>query len=95
MGLRVETEAPIPVIYEGQVIGEFFADQVVEGTIIVEFKAVHSLLPEHTAQIINYLNASALEIGLLFNFGPKPEFHRKSFDNDRKKYNPHRQAEKS
>jgi GxxExxY protein len=88
LGLQVESEMPISVLYEGQLVGEFFADQVVEGKIIVEFKAVHSLLPEHSAQILNYLNATDLEVGLLFNFGPKPEFHRKSYDNERKKYIP-------
>lgn len=88
LGLQVETEVPIPVLYEDERVGEFFADQVVEGIILVEFKAVQALLPEHTAQILNYLNATDIEVGLLFNFGPKPEFHRKSYDNERKKYKP-------
>ncbi len=88
LGLQVETEVPIPVLYEDQLVGEFFADQVVEHKVLVEFKAAQTLLPEHTAQILNYLNATDIEVGLLFNFGPKPEFHRKSYDNERKKYKP-------
>jgi GxxExxY protein len=84
-GLHVETEKPIPVFYESQVIGDFYADLVVEECIIVELKAVHTLLPEHNAQLLNYLKATEIEVGLLFNFGSKPEFKRKSFDNENKK----------
>jgi GxxExxY protein len=85
-GLLVETEVPISVNYDGKVIGEFYADQVVERLVIVEFKAVKSLLPEHEAQLLNYLNATNREVGLLFNFGSTPEFKRKVYDNEKKRY---------
>jgi GxxExxY protein len=85
-GLLVETEVPISVYYDDKVIGEFFADQIVERLVIVEFKAAKSLLPEHEAQLLNYLNATSCEVGLLFNFGPQPQFDRKVFDNEKKRY---------
>jgi GxxExxY protein len=84
-GLRVEEEKPISVYYEGQMVGDYYADLIVESCIILELKAVHTLLPEHNAQVLNYLRATDIEVGLLFNFGPKPEFRRKSFDNEGKK----------
>jgi len=85
-GLLVETQVPISVYYDDKVIGEFFADQIVERLVIVEFKAVKSLLPEHEAQLLNYLNATSCEVGLLFNFGPQPQFDRKVYDNEKKRY---------
>lgn len=84
--MQVACQLPINVYYEEQVVGEYFADMLVEDLVIVEFKAARQLLPEHEAQLLNYLNATTCEVGLLFNFGPKPEFTRKIFDNDRKKY---------
>ena len=63
---------------------EYFADLLVAGTVIVELKAVKRLLPEHEAQLLNYLKATPYEVGLLLNFGPKPEIKRKAFDNSRK-----------
>ncbi len=85
-GMQVVCQYPITVTYDGQVVGEYIADMLVEDRVIVEFKAVRRLLTEHEAQLLNYLNATVYEVGLLFNFGPKPEFIRKVFDNDRKKY---------
>ncbi|MCL4303776.1 MAG: GxxExxY protein [Anaerolineae bacterium] len=84
--LQLTGQQPIKVYYDHQVVGEYFADLVVEGSIIVELKAVNSLLNEHEAQLLNYLNATRCEVGLLLNFGPKPEVKRKVFDNDRKRY---------
>ncbi len=76
-GLAVKRQCPIEVRFRGQVVGEFVADLVVEGCVIVELKAVAALLQEHKAQIINYLNATGLDVGLLINFGnPKLEFRR-------------------
>jgi len=76
-GLAVKRQSPIAVRFRGQVVGEFIADLVVEDCVIVELKAVVALLPEHKAQIINYLNATGLDVGLLINFGnPKLEFRR-------------------
>ena len=86
MGLHVVCQHPIQVHYDGQVVGEFFADMVVNDLVIVEVKAVRTLLKEHEAQLLNYLNATSYEVGLLLNFGPAPQIKRKVFDNDRKKY---------
>jgi len=85
LGLKVRQQTPIKVYYAGQLVGEYFADLAVEDCVIVELKAAESLRPEHAAQLINYLKATDVEVGLLFNFGPKPEFARKIFTNDRKK----------
>ena len=67
-------------------VGEFFADLLIEDQVIVELKAVRSSLPEHEAQLLNYLNATRYEVGLLLNFGIKPQIKRKIFDNEQKKY---------
>ncbi len=79
-GLNVEPQAEFKVQYEGEVGGEYYADLFVEGKVIVELKAVEALAEEHHAQVINYLKASGIEIGLLMNFGPKPEFKHKIWD---------------
>lgn len=84
MGLKVEQQARILVYFAGEVVGEYFADLLVEDCVIVELKAVQSIAPEHEAQLLNYLRATPYEVGLLLNFGPKPDFRRKAFDNDRK-----------
>ena len=84
LGLEVTPEARIRVYYEGEVVGEYFADLLVAGVVIVELKAMRSLLEEHEAQLLNYLKATPYEVGLLLNFGPKPEIKRKAFDNSRK-----------
>ena len=84
LGLGVIQEARITVYYDGEVVGEYFADLLVAGAVIVELKAVKRLLPEHEAQLLNYLKATPYEVGLLLNFGPKPEIKRKAFDNSRK-----------
>jgi GxxExxY protein len=82
--LDVVTEVRIAVYYDGEVVGEYFADLLVADTVIVELKAVRRLPEEHEAQLLNYLKATPYEIGLLLNFGPKPEIKRKVFDNARK-----------
>lgn len=84
LGLEVTQEVRIVVYYAGEVVGEYFADLVVAGAVIVEVKAAKSLLEEHEAQLLNYLKATPYEVGLLLNFGPKPEVRRKAFDNSRK-----------
>jgi GxxExxY protein len=76
-GLKVETERPISVEFRGQSVGQFCADLFVDGKVIVELKAVSTLAPEHSAQTINYLKATGIEVGLLINFGrPKVEYKR-------------------
>jgi GxxExxY protein len=84
LGLEVIPEACIKVYYNGQVVGEYFADLLVAGVVIVEIKAVRTLAPEHEAQLLNYLKATPYEVGLLLNFGPKPQIKRKVYDNERK-----------
>lgn len=84
MGLKVEQQVKIVVYFAGQVVGEYYADLVVEGCVVVELKAVQNLLDEHDAQLLNYLRATEYEVGLLLNFGPQPRFRRKVFDNERK-----------
>ena len=74
----------IDVYYRGIVMGEYFADLVVNEKVIVELKAAAQLLPQHEAQLLNYLRATQYEVGLLLNFGPKATHRRKAFDNDRK-----------
>jgi GxxExxY protein len=84
IGLDVQQQAPLTVIYNGQVVGEYFADLLVNQLVIVELKAVTDLCEEHEAQLLNYLKASTIEVGLLLNFGPKPRHIRKTYDNERK-----------
>jgi len=83
--LKVETQKPIKVYYQNQLVGNYKADLIVNDTIILELKAVEFLVEEHELQLINYLKATNIEIGLLLNFGKKPEIRRKIFTNDRKK----------
>ena len=79
-GLRVDRQALIKVRFRGQVVGHFYADLLVEGTVVLELKAVRALSPEHQAQVLNYLRATGHPIGMLFNFGAsKLEYRR--FDN--------------
>jgi len=76
-GLDVDAQVPLIVKFRGEKVGEFFADILIENKIIVELKAAKALLPEHQAQLINYLKATGIEVGLLVNFGPtKLEYRR-------------------
>ena len=81
-GLQVEKQKPIKVYYDNQLVGEYFADLVVNDQIIIELKASESLCEEHEYQLINYLKATNFELGLLLNFGKKPEIRRKIFTNE-------------
>ena len=83
--MKAPDQVPIAVFFEGHQVGECFADLVVDGLIIVELKAAESICPAHEAQLINYLRAIPMEVGLLINFSHKPEFKRKVFMNDRKR----------
>ncbi|MCB9893039.1 MAG: GxxExxY protein [Planctomycetes bacterium] len=67
--LTAKSEVKVPVRFHGEVVGNFVADIVVEGKVIVEIKALGGLLKDHQAQVINYLNATGLLVGLLVNFG--------------------------
>lgn len=76
-GLAAVAQHPIRVMFRGVCVGEFVADIFVEEKVIVELKAVKAVAPEHQAQVINYLNATGIEVGLLINFGnPKLEYKR-------------------
>ncbi|MBI4557495.1 MAG: GxxExxY protein [Candidatus Hydrogenedentes bacterium] len=79
MGLAVQTQVPINVLYKGQVVGEYFADILVNNDVIVELKAADALTPAHEAQLLNYLRGVKREVGLLLNFGPEAKFVRKVF----------------
>jgi len=83
-GLSAVAQLPIHVMYAGELVGEYFADILVENRVIIEIKAAKTIAPEHEAQLLNYLKATSTEVGLILNFGPKAEFKRKIFDNFRK-----------
>jgi len=86
-GISCRKQAPIKVFYDGIQVGEYFADIIVEEGIIIELKAAEGLVEEHEYQLINYLKATNIEVGLLLNFGKEPQFKRKVFSNERKKLN--------
>ncbi len=79
--LFVEKQKQIKVYYENQQVGEYYADLIVSKSVIVELKAAESLCEEHEFQLINYLKATDIEVGLLLNFGKEPAFKRKVFSN--------------
>ncbi|RLD20249.1 MAG: GxxExxY protein [Bacteroidetes bacterium] len=79
-GLNCVSQQPIKVFYRGDTVGQYFADIIVENLVIIELKAATSLKEEHECQLINYLKATEIEVGLLLNFGTKPQFKRKIFD---------------
>ncbi|PYT01075.1 MAG: GxxExxY protein [Acidobacteria bacterium] len=87
-GLTIETEKPIAVYYGSNVVGTFSADLVVEEKLMLELKATEVLHPSHEAQLTNYLRATDVELGLLFNFGREPQFKRKYFSNGNKRRSP-------
>lgn len=84
-GFFVEAQKQINVYFKGIQVREYYADLVIDNLIIIELKAAEVIAPEHETQLINYLRGTEIEVGLLFNFGKKPEFRRKIFDNDKKK----------
>ena len=85
LGARYETNIPINVFYKGVEVGFFRADHIVEQRVLVELKAADALVKEHEQQILNYLKATNMEVGLLLNFGPRPTFKRFVLTNERKK----------
>lgn len=82
MGFQVNKQEPIKVYYEDKEVGVYFADLIVEESIIIELKATETLCEEHEFQLINYLKATEIEVGLLLNFGKKPEVKRKVYSNN-------------
>lgn len=85
MNYKVSQQKPINVYYRGALVGEYFADLIVADCVIVELKAKESINDAHISQLINYLKATEIEVGLLLNFGRKPEYKRKVFSNDGKR----------
>src|SRR5262249_10861308 len=83
-GLAVEQQKPVTVEFEGEPVGEYFADLLVANCVILELKAADAINAAHEAQLLNYLKATNIEVGFVLNFGPKAEFRRKVFTNDRK-----------
>ncbi|WP_321279879.1 GxxExxY protein [Marinifilum fragile] len=83
--LEFEKQKNIKVYYDGKIIGDFYADIIVDNCVIIELKAIESLRFEHEVQLVNYLRATDIEVGLLLNFGAKPQFKRKVFSNSKKK----------
>jgi GxxExxY protein len=79
-GLQCEQEKRIQVRYDGRVVGDFVADIVVEDKVIIELKSVSQVHPAHAAQLVNYLKATGMEVGLLINFGEQVEIKRKVLD---------------
>ena len=84
IGIDVRRKIEIPVWFRRTQVGDFEADMLVEGCVLLELKAVRRLDSSHEAQLLNYLRATDIEVGLLLNFGLKPEFKRLIFDNARK-----------
>ena len=83
-GFKVEAQKKISVYYKGIEVGEYYADLLVEDLIILELKAAECIVKDFENQILNYLRGTDCEVGLLLNFGKKPEFKRKIFENHRK-----------
>ena len=83
-GFEVHQQIAIPVWFRGKQVGDFDTDLLVERSVLLELKAVRAIDPAHYAQLLNYLKATEIEVRLLLNFGPKPEFKRMAFSNERK-----------
>lgn len=83
-GLKVHQQIAIPVWFRGKQVGDFDADVLIDQLILLELKTARAIEPAHIAQLLNYLKATEIEVGLLLNFGPRPEFKRVVFGNERK-----------
>jgi GxxExxY protein len=84
-GLSIARETSVPVWFRGKKVGQYYADMIVERLILLELKAARTLESAHEAQLLHYLRATDIEVGLLLNFGLRPQFRRLLFDNARKK----------
>ena len=85
-GIITDQQKPIQVIYKGHLVGEYFADLVVADLVLVEIKAARLIAKDHEAQTLNYLKATKYEVGLLLNFGPKPQIKRFVYENEKKQH---------
>jgi GxxExxY protein len=84
-GMNVERQVAVSVWFRGQQIGDFRADMLVDGKVLLELKAARTIDQAHEKQLLNYLRATNIEVGLLLNFGVKPQFRRLVYENERKK----------
>ena len=84
LGYKVEAQKQIKVYFKKQLVGEYYSDLLVEDKVIVELKATELIMNVHLAQIMNYLKATPIEVGMLLNFGEEPQFKRLIYTNDRK-----------
>ena len=84
VGLHVERQFPVNVTFRGHVVGDYRANLIVERAVILELKAASGIDPSHEAQLLHYPRSTEIEVGLLLNFGPKPQFKRMVFENSRK-----------
>ena len=84
--LKCEKQVPIEVFYDGNNVGQYFADIIVNDCVIIELKAADGLIEEHEAQLVNYLRATNIEVGLLLNFGKEAQYKRKAFSNKYKNH---------
>lgn len=81
LNLNCEKQKQIKVFYKNENVGEYYADIIVEDKVIIELKAAEGIIDEHEHQLLNYLKATEIEVGLLLNFGKKPQFKRQIFEN--------------
>ncbi len=84
-GLKCESQKQIDVFYDGQNVGTYFADIIVNDVVIIELKAVETTIKMHETQLVNYLRATEIEVGLLLNFGKEPQHKKRVLTNDYKK----------
>ena len=85
LGLNAVKQQAISVYYDDELVGEYFADIIVDNKVIIELKAAETLCSEHECQLVNYLKVTDIEVGLLLNFGKKPEIKRRVLTSDHKK----------
>jgi GxxExxY protein len=85
IGLGTAREVPVPVWFRGRKVGQYYADLIVNGVVLLELKTARALESAHEAQLLHYLRATEVEVGLLLNFGLRPQFRRLLFDNARKR----------
>jgi GxxExxY protein len=85
LGLGIAREVPVPVWFRGRKVGQYYADLIVDGVVLLDLKAARTLESAHEAQLLHYLRATEVKVGLLLNFGLRPQFRRLLFGNARKK----------
>jgi len=87
LGLKCMQQVNVPVYYETEKVGHYTADIIVNNCVVLELKAAEAIAPEHEAQLVNYLRATDLEVGLILNFGKKPQHARKVLTAEFKNHN--------